>query len=109
MITTKTRAPETASVQLATMKAIVQNQYGTSEVLELRDITRPEIGKGDVLVRVRAAGVNPADWAIVGGLPYIEVANILGGTADAARRAASDGISTLRTTFAGIDSKEASR
>ena len=71
MITTKTRARETASVQLATMKAIVQNQYGTSEVLELRDITRPEIGKGDVLVRVRAAGVNPADWAIVGGLPYI--------------------------------------
>jgi NADPH:quinone reductase-like Zn-dependent oxidoreductase len=71
MITTKTRARETASVQLATMKAIVQDKYGTSEVLELRDIARPEIGEGEVLVRVRAAGVNPGDWAIMGGLPYI--------------------------------------
>ena len=71
MITTKTRARETASVQLATMKAIVQNQYGTSEVLELRDIAKPEIGDSEVLVRVRAAGVNPGDWAIMGGLPYI--------------------------------------
>src|SRR5438552_16831387 len=71
MITTKTRASETASVQLATMKAIVENQYGTSEVLELQDIARHDIGEGEVLVRVRAAGVNPADWAIVGGLPYI--------------------------------------
>src|SRR5437879_13157132 len=71
MITTKTRARETASLQLATMKAIVQDTYGTSEVLELREIAKPEIGEGDVLVRVRAAGVNPGDWAIMGGLPYI--------------------------------------
>src|SRR5439155_14333979 len=54
-----------------TMKAIVQDRYGTSEVLELREIAKPEIGQGDVLVRVRAAGVNPGDWAIMGGLPYI--------------------------------------
>jgi NADPH:quinone reductase-like Zn-dependent oxidoreductase len=53
------------------MKAIVQDKYGTSEVLDLRDIAKPEIGDGDVLVRVRAAGVNPGDWAIMGGLPYI--------------------------------------
>src|SRR6202011_3947096 len=32
---------------------------------------KPVIGDNDVLIRVRAAGVNPADWAIVGGLPYI--------------------------------------
>jgi NADPH:quinone reductase-like Zn-dependent oxidoreductase len=38
---------------------------------ELRDIDRPEIGDDEVLVRVHAAGVNPADWAIMGGLPYI--------------------------------------
>src|SRR5439155_1996923 len=54
-----------------TMKAIVQDRYGTSEVLELREIAKPEIGESDVLVRVRAAGVNPGDWAIMGGLPYI--------------------------------------
>ena len=53
------------------MKAVVQDGYGSSEVLELRDIAKPEIGEGDVLVRVRAAGVNPGDWAIMGGLPYI--------------------------------------
>ncbi len=45
----------------------------------------------------------------LGGLPYREVAKILGGTADAARRAAFDGVSTLRTTFAGIQSKGASQ
>jgi NADPH:quinone reductase-like Zn-dependent oxidoreductase len=46
------------------MKAIVQEKYGSSEVLELRDIDKPEIGDSDVLIRVRAAAVNPADWAI---------------------------------------------
>jgi NADPH:quinone reductase-like Zn-dependent oxidoreductase len=53
------------------MKAIVQDTYGSAEVLELRDIDPPEIGDDEVLVRVRAAGVNPADWAIMSGLPYI--------------------------------------
>jgi NADPH:quinone reductase-like Zn-dependent oxidoreductase len=56
---------------MTTMRAIVQEKYGTSEVLELRDIEKPAIGDGDVLVRVRAASVNPGDWAIMGGLPYI--------------------------------------
>jgi NADPH:quinone reductase-like Zn-dependent oxidoreductase len=54
-----------------TMMAIVQDTYGSPDVLELRDIDRPEIGDDQVLVRVHAAGVNPADWAIVGGLPYV--------------------------------------
>ena len=53
------------------MKAIVQDKYGSPEVLELRYIDKPEIGDDEVLVRVRAAGVNPADWAIMSGLPYI--------------------------------------
>src|SRR5215218_8042320 len=53
------------------MKAIVQDTYGSPEVLELQEIDKPEIGDGEVLVRVRAAGVNPADWAIMSGLPYI--------------------------------------
>ena len=54
-----------------TMVAIVQDEYGSPDVLELRDIEKPEITEGEVLVRVRAAGVNPADWAIISGLPYI--------------------------------------
>jgi len=53
------------------MQAIVQDHYGSGEALELRQIERPEIGAHDVLVRVRAAGVNPADWAVMSGLPYI--------------------------------------
>lgn len=43
------------------------------------------------------------------GLPYIMVAEIIGGTTDAARRAASDGIKTLRTTFPGAYSKGATQ
>jgi NADPH:quinone reductase-like Zn-dependent oxidoreductase len=53
------------------MKAILQDEYGSAAVLETRDIDRPEIGDDQVLVRVRAAGVNPADWAVMNGLPYI--------------------------------------
>jgi NADPH:quinone reductase-like Zn-dependent oxidoreductase len=53
------------------MKAMVQDTYGSGEVLELREIAKPELGEYDVLVRVRAAGVNVADWAIMSGLPYV--------------------------------------
>jgi NADPH:quinone reductase-like Zn-dependent oxidoreductase len=53
------------------MKAMVQDKYGSSEVLEPRDIATPQIGDHEVLVRVRAAGVNIADWAVMSGLPYI--------------------------------------
>jgi RNA polymerase sigma factor (sigma-70 family) len=42
------------------------------------------------------------------GLPYTEVAEILGGTTDAARRAAADGITSLRKIFAGTGPKGAS-
>jgi NADPH:quinone reductase-like Zn-dependent oxidoreductase len=53
------------------MKAITQDRYGTAAVLQSRDIEMPEIGADEVLLRVQAAGVNPADWAIMSGLPYI--------------------------------------
>src|SRR5829696_6858879 len=53
------------------MKTLVQDEYGPPDVLELRDIDKPEIEDLEVLVRVRAAGVNPGDWAIMSGLPYI--------------------------------------
>jgi NADPH:quinone reductase-like Zn-dependent oxidoreductase len=52
-------------------RPVLQDKYGAPEVLQLRDIARPEIGDDQVLLRVRAAAVNPADWAIMGGLPYI--------------------------------------
>ena len=53
------------------MKAVVQDTYGSAAVLETRGIDRPEITEKEVLVRVHAAGVNPGDWAIMRGLPYI--------------------------------------
>ena len=53
------------------MKAMVQDRYGAAEVLELREIVKPQIGDSEVLIRVRAAGVNIADWAVMSGLPYI--------------------------------------
>ena len=53
------------------MMAIVQDEYGSPDVLELRDVDKPEVRDDEVLVRVHAAGVNPADWAIMSGLPYI--------------------------------------
>jgi len=53
------------------MQAIVQDTYGSAAVLTVRDIAKPEIGEREVLIRVRAAGVNIADWAVMRGLPYI--------------------------------------
>ena len=60
-----------ATLDVKTMQAIVQVKYGSADVLHLRDVHLPAIGDHDVLIRVRAAAVNPADWAIMGGLPYI--------------------------------------
>jgi NADPH:quinone reductase-like Zn-dependent oxidoreductase len=52
------------------MKAIVRDTYGSSDVLELRDIDKPEIGDDEVLVHVHAAGVDRGVWHIMTGLPY---------------------------------------
>jgi NADPH:quinone reductase-like Zn-dependent oxidoreductase len=52
------------------MKAIVQDTYGSADVLELRDIDKPEIADDEVLVRVHAAGVGRDVWHVMRGLPY---------------------------------------
>ena len=44
------------------MRAIAITRYGGPEVLEVRDLPEPKVGPDTVLVRVRAAGVNPVDW-----------------------------------------------
>ncbi len=53
------------------MKAIVQDRYGTPEVLEFSDIDEPVVGEGDVLVRVHAAGCGPDVWHFMAGKPYL--------------------------------------
>ncbi|SDM94907.1 NADPH:quinone reductase [Lentzea albidocapillata subsp. violacea] len=52
------------------MKAIVQDRYGSADVLELQEVERPVPAAGEVLVRVRASSVNAADWHIMRGDPY---------------------------------------
>jgi NADPH:quinone reductase-like Zn-dependent oxidoreductase len=61
--------PQRAEVQH--MKAIVQDTYGSSDVLELREIDRPVPTDNEVLVRVRAAGLHRGDWHVMTGLPYM--------------------------------------
>ncbi|MFE3626283.1 NADP-dependent oxidoreductase [Streptomyces goshikiensis] len=57
------------------MKAIAYSAYGTSDSLQLVDVAPPKVGPGEVLVRVKAAGVNPVDWKIAAGYidPIMEV------------------------------------
>jgi NADPH:quinone reductase-like Zn-dependent oxidoreductase len=53
------------------MKAIVQDRFGPPDVLELREADEPPVGGDEVLVRVRAASVNPADWYAMAGAPWV--------------------------------------
>ncbi len=54
-----------------TMKAIVRDRYGPADVLELRDAEVPRPGDGEVLVRVRGAGLDRGAWHIMAGMPYL--------------------------------------
>ena len=53
------------------MKAIVYCDYGSPDVLRLEDIARPVPNDDQVLIKVRAASVNPFDWHFMEGTPYI--------------------------------------
>lgn len=50
------------------MKAVVIDRYGGNEVVEVREAPRPAPGPAEVLIRVRAAAVNPVDWKIRNGM-----------------------------------------
>ncbi len=53
------------------MKAIVQEGYGSPDVLRLREVETPTVGDDGVLVRIHAASVNALDWHVTRGMPYI--------------------------------------
>jgi NADPH:quinone reductase-like Zn-dependent oxidoreductase len=53
------------------MKAIVQDGYGSADVLRFRDVEDPVTGDDEVLVRVRAGGCGPDVWHLMTGLPYM--------------------------------------
>jgi NADPH:quinone reductase-like Zn-dependent oxidoreductase len=57
--------------EVSSMKAIVQDTYGSTDVLELREIDRPVPTDNEVLVRVHAAGLHRGDWHVMTGLPYL--------------------------------------
>ena len=54
-----------------TMRAIVRDRYGSADVLSLRHVELPAIADEDVLVRVRAAGLDRGAWHVMAGLPYL--------------------------------------
>ena len=60
-----------APAQKTTMKAIVYHEYGTPDVLELREIEKPVVADDELLVRVHAASVNPVDWHTMTGKPFL--------------------------------------
>jgi NADPH:quinone reductase-like Zn-dependent oxidoreductase len=53
------------------MKAIVQNDYGSPDVYELKEIDKPVVKDGEVLVRIHAAGLNAGDYFAMRGEPYM--------------------------------------
>ena len=66
-----TQQNTTISSESRTMKAIVRDQYGSAEVLQLREIAIPQISDDQVLIRVRAAGLDRGAWHIMAGRPYL--------------------------------------
>ena len=53
------------------MQAMMQDTYGSADVMELREIDKPEIGDHDVLVRVQAASIHVGDWILMTGSPFV--------------------------------------
>ena len=53
------------------MQAIVQHGYGSPDVLRIAEINRPDIAADEVLIQVRAAGVDRGTWHLMAGQPYV--------------------------------------
>jgi NADPH:quinone reductase-like Zn-dependent oxidoreductase len=68
-LTDHTGVPSAGAARSNTMKAIVQDRYGSSAALQLRDIAIPAVEDHGVRVRVHASSVNPYDWHYMTGLP----------------------------------------
>lgn len=53
------------------MKAVIQGTYGGPEILEIQDVERPQVGDGQVLVRVHAASIHLGDGVLMTGKPFL--------------------------------------
>lgn len=69
-MTTRAQFGEQREAAGTTMRAVVQDAYGEADVLRLERVARPQIGPGQVLVRVAAAGVDRGVWHLMAGKPY---------------------------------------
>jgi NADPH:quinone reductase-like Zn-dependent oxidoreductase len=87
----KNVAVEAGSARSSLMRAIVQDRFGPPDTLRLVDAEKPQIGSGDVLLKVNAAAVNPYDWHMVRGDPRI--ARLMGGV----------GVTRPKARIAGVD------
>lgn len=71
-MSTRTRSGDTTRAATAgrTMQAVVQDTYGSADVLRLAQLPRPTAGEDEVLVRVHAAGLDRGTWHLMTGTPY---------------------------------------
>ena len=53
------------------MKAVIYTDYGSPDVLQIREIKKPVPNDNQILIKVRAASINPLDWHFIEGTPYI--------------------------------------
>jgi NADPH:quinone reductase-like Zn-dependent oxidoreductase len=53
------------------MQAVVQDTYGSAEVMQLQNIDKPAIDDDEVLIRVRAASIHVGDWILMTGSPFV--------------------------------------
>ncbi len=60
------------------MKAVVYTDYGNADVLQISDIKKPLPNDDQILVKIRAASINPLDWHFIRGTPYIARALMMG-------------------------------
>jgi len=67
----RTPARSPAAPIPSTMRAVVQHRYGDADVLRLDETAPPEIADHEVLVRVRAAGLDRGTWHLMAGKPYL--------------------------------------
>ena len=84
------------------MKAIVQDRFGPPDVLRLSGTGLPQAGPDDVLVRVHAAALNPADWHILRGDPLVARLMGVGLTRPKARVAGIDAAGVVEAAGANV-------
>jgi NADPH:quinone reductase-like Zn-dependent oxidoreductase len=71
-----TTTRELHSQTTTTMKALIQDRYGSPDVLELREVAKPAPNANEALVKVLAVSVNPADWHCLRGKPVFARATL---------------------------------